>query len=272
MTHNFRPGVMERIGLDYESVCQINPKIIYGEVTGYGKTGPWVSKPGQDLLIQSLSGLNYLTGNKQDPPTPMGIAAADMLTGTHLVQGILSMLFQRQTTGIGGKVSVSLLESTLDFQFEVITTYLNDGKKHPDRAQKGNAHAYLSAPYGIYQTADSHIAIAMVPLHKLTRLMEIELPEKFLSPESWYSRRDEIMECLAGVFIQKSTQAWLDMLEPQDIWCSAVFQYQDLINHEGFQVLKMDQEIETIDGEVLKTTRCPIRIDGERIFFEKISP
>ena len=272
MTHNFRPGVMERIGLDYESVFQLNPKIVYAEITGYGKIGPWANKPGQDLLIQSLSGLNYLTGNRQDPPTPMGIAVADMLTGAHLVQGILSMLFQRQTTGIGGKVSGSLLESILDFQFEVITTYLNDGNKKPERAKRGNAHAYLPAPYGIYETMDGYIAIAMVPLSKLTRLMEIELPQNYSSPESSYRERDEIMASLSGVFNQKTTQAWLDIFEPQDIWCSAVFEYRDLINHEGYQVLEMDQEVETITGEILRTTRCPIRIDGKKIFSRKSAP
>ncbi len=272
MTHNFRPGVMEKIGLDYEIVKKINPKIVYGEVTGYGKEGPWSKKPGQDLLIQSLSGLNYLTGNKEDAPTPMGIAATDMLTGTHLAQGILAALVQRQKTDKGAKVSVSLLESTLDFQFEVITTYLNDENKFPKRAKKGNAHAYLSAPYGIYKTKDNYIAIAMMPLTKLAEHIKIPLPEKYNSPESWYNMRDEIMEMLSTIFLKKTTQEWLSIFEPNDLWCSAVFEYKDLINHEGYKILKIDQEVETSNGEIIKTTRCPIRIDGEKIFSNKSAP
>ena len=95
MTHNFRPGVMEKIGLDYNTVKNINPGIIYGVVSGYGSKGPWAKKPGQDLLIQSLSGLSYLTGNQNDAPTPTGIATSDLFTGAHLVQGILAALYQK---------------------------------------------------------------------------------------------------------------------------------------------------------------------------------
>src|SRR5215469_13269859 len=118
MTHNFRPGVMERIGLDWESVRQLNPRLVFGEVTGYGQEGPWKDKPGQDLLVQSLSGLTWLSGNAEQGPVPVG-----------------------------------LLESILDFQFEVITTHLADGGLPPQRSQRFNAHAYLSAPYGVYPTA-----------------------------------------------------------------------------------------------------------------------
>lgn len=272
MTHNFRPGVMEKIGLDYTSVNEINPGIIYGEVTGYGSTGPWAKKPGQDLLIQSLSGLTHLTGNKADTPTPMGLAACDMLTGAHLVQGILAALIQKGTTGKGAKLSVSLLESTLDFQFEVLTTYLNGSKTQPVRAKKGNANAYLGAPYGTYQTSDSHIAIAMMPLPVLARQLGIALPAEYLSPESWFSKRDEIMDMLAEVFIKKTTQAWLDILEPIDLWCAPVYDYGTLLEHEGYRLLKMDQEVETREGEVLRTTRCPVRIDGERLYSRKSAP
>ncbi len=272
MTHNFRPGVMEKIGLDYPTVQKISPKIIYGEVSGYGSKGPWAKKPGQDLLIQSLSGLTHLTGNQADDPTPMGLAVADMLTGTHLAQGILTALIQRQKNGLGCKVSVSLLESTLDFQFEVLTTYLNDGQRSPTRAKAGNAHAYLAAPYGIYPTKDSHIALAMVPLPKLSELLEIELPKDLSNPSAWFTNRDKIMTRIASVLTQKTTQEWLDQFEPVDLWCAAVFDYADLIAHEGYQVLKMDQEVETNDGIRLRTTRCPIRIDRQRIFSIKSAP
>ena len=98
MTHNFRPGVMEKIGLDYETAKALNPKLIYATVTGYGTKGPWVGKPGQDLLAQSVSGLNYLTGDRDDDPTPMALAIADMYCGTHLAQGILAALIKRGKT------------------------------------------------------------------------------------------------------------------------------------------------------------------------------
>lgn len=124
MLQNFRPGVMEKVGLGYEDVRKLNPKIIYGEVTGYGADGPWRSKPGQDLLVQSLSGLPFLNGDANQPPVPFGLAVADMVAGAHLVQGVLAALLRRAVTGKGAHVEISLLESILDLQFEVLTTYL----------------------------------------------------------------------------------------------------------------------------------------------------
>ncbi len=272
MTHNFRPGVMEKIGLDYNTVKAINSKIVYGVVTGYGDKGPWVNKPGQDLLIQSLSGLSYLTGSKNGEPTPMGLAATDILTGSHFTQGILAALVRRGKTKMGGLVEVSLLESTIDFQFEVLTTHFNDGGKLPQRAKKGNAHAYLGAPYGVYKTKDAYISMAMVPLPKLTTVLDIELPEAYQAEESWFNKRDEIMKMLQDILSTKSTTEWLDILEKEDLWCSAVFSYRNLIDHEGYKVLKMEQDVFTADGEKITTTRCPIRVDGEKYYTKKAAP
>src|ERR1043165_3923973 len=128
MMHNFRPGVMERIGLDYASVKKINPTIIYAEVTGYGNEGPWRDLPGQDLLLQAASGLTWLSNNYDENPTPMGVAVVDIMGGTHIAQGILAALFQRGITGEGALIQVSMFESILDFQFEVLTCYFNDGR------------------------------------------------------------------------------------------------------------------------------------------------
>jgi len=130
MVENFRPGVMRRVGLDYEVVREFNPRLIYGSVTGYGPEGPWLGFPGQDLLAQSLSGLVWLSGDRHQGPVPMGVAIADILTGAHLVQGLLAALIQRGNTHRGTRVEVSLLESIVDFQFEVLTTHLNDGGKN----------------------------------------------------------------------------------------------------------------------------------------------
>ena len=121
MIENFRPGVMKKIGLDYETVKSINPRMVYGTVTGYGATGPWNKKPGQDLLVQSISGLAWLNGDDGQPPMPFALSLADSYTGIHLAEGIMACLFRRFSTGLGGLVEVSLLESILDMQFEVIT-------------------------------------------------------------------------------------------------------------------------------------------------------
>jgi CoA:oxalate CoA-transferase len=104
LTHNFRPGIMEKVGLGYPEVIKINPRIIYGAVSGYGTEGPWKNRPGQDLLLQSMSGLAYTTGNAKDNPMPFGLAIADNLCGSQLVQGILSALIRRHKTGAGALI------------------------------------------------------------------------------------------------------------------------------------------------------------------------
>lgn len=272
MTHNFRPGVMEKIGLDYETVNAINPKIIYGVVSGYGPVGPWAKKPGQDLLIQSLSGFVNLSGNMADDPTATGLATSDIFTGVHLVQGILAALISRNKTGKGTKVEVSLLESTLDIQFELLTTYLNDGNQLPKRAKNGNAHAYVGAPYGVYPTKDGYISIALTPLDALVEAMGLVLPSQFLDKKTWYTEKDAIMSFIREYLVKETTQYWLAIFEPLDFCVAEVYDYKTFLNHEAYKVLKMDQEVETSDSIKMKTTRCPIRIDGERIFSKKSAP
>ena len=263
ITQNFRPGVIERIGLDYDEVKKINPKIVYGSVSGYGNEGPWKDLPGQDLLAQSRSGLAWLNGNGGDAPTPMGLAAADMLAGNYIAEGILAALFKSLKTGEGSLVETSLIEATLDFQFEVLTTYLNDGNRKPKRSSYNNAHAYLSAPYGIYKTKDSYIAIAMTPVPALGKLLSLDSIIQFDDQKDWFVKRDEIKKLIGDWLILKNTQEWLDILQPADIWCSEVLEWDKLLQDEGFKVLDMIQEIKRPDGLSIKTLRCPIRINNE---------
>ncbi|MBX6361404.1 CaiB/BaiF CoA transferase family protein [Pseudacidobacterium ailaaui] len=263
MIHNFRPGVMERLGFDYEAVRALNPRIVYAEITGYGKAGPWRNKPGQDLLVQALSGLTWLSGNADHPPVPFGIAIADLYAGAHLAEGILACLVRRGITGKGGRVEVSLLESILDFQFEVLTTFLNDGGKLPQRSAINNGHAYLGAPYGIYQTASGYLALAMNSVPRLGELLECPALLQYSDPQSHFEKRDEIKQVLADHLKSRSTEYWLSKLEPADIWCADVLGWPQLVQHEAFQVLDMVQEVSRDGGVTLKTTRCPIRIDGE---------
>jgi crotonobetainyl-CoA:carnitine CoA-transferase CaiB-like acyl-CoA transferase len=260
---NFRPGVMEKLGFDYEAVRKLNSRLVYGEVTGYGQQGPWRNKPGQDLLLQSLSGLTWLSGDADQPPVPFGLAVVDLFAGAHLVQGILACLVRRGITGAGGKVEVSLLESILDFQFEVLTTHLNDGGQLPHRSAVNNAHAYLGAPYGIYTTADGFLALAMGSVTRLGELLGCPALLAYGDPKSLFERRDEIKAILAEHLKTGTTAQWLAILEPADVWCSDVYTWPKLFEQEGFQALDMLQEAGTQEGVKLRTTRCPIRIDGE---------
>ena len=263
ITQNFRPGVIERIGLDYENVKKINPQIVYGSISGYGSDGPWKDLPGQDLLAQSRTGLVWLNGKGGEAPTPMGLAVADMLAGHSLVEGILAGVIKRFRTNEGCHIETSLAEALLDFQFEVLTTYFNDGNRKPVRSKYNNAHAYLSAPYGIYQTRDGYVAIAMTPLPKLGELIDLEFLKNLHDQKIWFTERDEIKKKIGDWTVNQSTQEILNILEPADIWCSEVLDWESMLKHEGFKILDMTQRIKSLDGLDIKTLRCPIRVDGE---------
>lgn len=260
--HNFRPGVMERLGFDYESVKKINPSVIYASITGYGDEGEWKKLPGQDLLLQSISGLAWLNNSSSANPTPMGVSVVDMLAGAHLAQGILSLLYQKTITGEGGSIEVSMLESALDFQFEVLTCYYNDGGQLPQRSAVNSGHAYVAAPYGIYKTKDDYIALAMadiVELGTLTGCVELAV---YTDKKDWFDKRDEIKSALARHLLNNTTSYWLDILEPAGVWCSKVFDYGQLTKEEGYQALNMEVVVKTTNGISIKTTRSPITIDG----------
>ena len=263
LMHNFRPGVMQRIGLDYETVKTINPNIVYAEVSGYGNEGPWKDLPGQDLLLQAVSGLTWLSNDNDHEPTPMGVAVVDILAGTHIAQGILAALYQRAISGEGALVQVSMLESILDFQFEVLTCFYNDGQELPVRSSVNNGHAYIQAPYGIYKTSDGYLSLAMGNIMKLKDLLECTELASFTDAADWFDKRDEIKAILAKHLLHKTTDAWLSVLVPADIWCAKVMDYDTLMQEKGYKILNMELDVKTTNGINVKTTRCPIKIDGK---------
>lgn len=273
MTHNFRPGVMEKIGLDYENVQKINPKIVYGMVTGYGSEGPWKNKPGQDLLVQSVSGLTFLSGVDVDGPVPFGLSVSDIMCGNHLAQGIMAALIKKAKTNKSVLVEVSLLESILDVQFEVLTTYLNDGGKLPDRSgAKGSAHAYLSAPYGMYETNDGYIAMAMGNLPNICTIINCDITDLYVEAGSAFENRDKLIVRLAETFKKEGTKHWVNLLEGHGIWCAEVLNYQTATATNTYKSLQIEQELDLDDGKKIKTTVSPIRLDNEKLFASKAAP
>ena len=270
---NFRPGVIERLGLGYEDVKKINPRIVYGSASGYGTTGPWIERPGQDLLAQSMSGLPWLNGQEGHPPIPVGLAVADIFTSTHLAHGITALLLRRERTGVGGFVEASLIESMLDLQFELISAKLFDSATAVKRG--AGAHAFLSAPYGLYKTTTGYLAIAMTPVPKLGQLLGLDL-SMYEDPQSWWSEQSAIVKKLSDLLSTQSTDHWLAILDKADIWCAPVLTLPELIESEGFKELDMTQE--TVrrgkSGAEVKipTTRSPMKIDGKTIKHRKGAP
>jgi CoA:oxalate CoA-transferase len=263
MIQSFRPGVLARFGLDYPGAATLNPRLVYASVSGYGTVGPWASKPGQDLLVQALSGLAWLNGHRADPPLPLGVSVADMFAGALLVQGILACLYRRANTGKGGLVEVSLMEAVIDLQFESFTAFLNDRALVPTRSVRNGSNAYTSAPYGVYRTLDGYLAIAMGSVPRLGTLLGIDELAEYAQPDGWFERREEILALIAQRLIAAPTRHWLDTLEPAGVWCAEVLDWPQLLGHEGFTALNLTQPVTRTEGPSMITTRCPIRIDGE---------
>ncbi|WP_313516110.1 CaiB/BaiF CoA-transferase family protein [Sphingobacterium sp.] len=266
---NFRPGVMEKNGLSYEDVEKINSSIIYTSISGYGNKGLWKEKPGQDLLIQSLSGLAFSTGNLNDNPIPFGLAIGDFLCGNQAVQAILAALIRKKKTGIGAKIDLSMMETLLDFQFEFFTTYF-ESKNLPTRSAVNNAHSLLSAPYGIYKTKNGFIAIAMMPLSKLNEAIDCKELLNFNESEV-FILRDEIKLVLQKHFVSKSTEYWLMKGRQCDLWIAPVLNWKQLIETSTYKELKMEQKIK-LGTEEITTTRCPISINGKYFLSNKRAP
>lgn len=167
---------------------------------------------------------------------------------------------------------MSLLESTLDLQFEVLTTYLNDGGKLPQRSAVNNAHAYLGAPYGIYRTADGYIALSMQPIVRLGELLDCAPLLRYADPDSLFNQRDEIKRILVEHLKQRGTAYWLGILEPADVWCADVFNWNRLFAHDAFKALEMVQGVGAGTEREMRTTRCPIRIDGALLTNGRAAP
>ena len=271
LIHNFRPGIMERLGLGWDAVSALNDRLIYAGVSGYGPDGPWRDRPGQDLLVQSLSGIAWLSGDADGGPVPAGLSITDMMAGAQLCQGILALLVRRGVTGKGGRVDVSLIETAIDLQFEHLSVHLNRDDGMPARSRIANGNVYLAAPYGIYATADGHLALAMTPVDRLGAI--IDLPELADFPvDRWFADRDSIKALIRDHLATRPTSDWLALLEPAGIWAAPVLDWPALTNEPAFTALDAVQQVRAPDGAALSLTRCPIRVDGAILTSPRAAP
>ena len=276
LIQNFRPGVMERIGLDHETVRRTNPGLVYASASGYGADGPWSGRPGQDLLAQAVSGLPWVSATTERP-VPVGLAIADHLMSCHIAEGVTALLVRQARTGRGGLVETSLLEAMLDLQFELLTTRLNDASLVANRGPH-SAHGYLGAPYGLYPTADGHLAVAMTSVDRLGTLVGSAELAALTEPETWWSERAHVERLLAAVLLTRPTEHWLEILDAADVWCAPVLTLDQLVEHPGFAAVRMTQEVERPPrgpGEQpvrLTTTRSPIRIDRQVLASGRAAP
>lgn len=238
--HNFRPGVMERLGFGYEDFKAINKGIIFGSNSGFGSEGPYASRPGQDLLAQGLSGIMSLTGRGDMPPSSIGTGLADHLSAYNLVYGILSALYVREKTGEGQRVEVDLFRSMLAFMNQELVTVMNTDAA-VERPSSGIALPFLDAPYGVYACSDGHITIAMNDFEKLVSALGDDKLLAYNDPQIKYDKRDEIFNKIEAITVLKSKAYWLDKMLGLDLWVAEVNHIKDIENNpqvEHMQVMK----------------------------------
>jgi crotonobetainyl-CoA:carnitine CoA-transferase CaiB-like acyl-CoA transferase len=229
VVENFRPGVMERLGLGYEDLQKVNPSIVYVSGSGFGPDGPYVDRPGQDLLIQSISGLAAYGGRRGDPPTPSGSSIVDASTALMLAFSAMVGLWHRARTGEGQRIDVSLFDTAVALQCQEIAAFLNMPGRW-DRSEAGIAGAWLSAPFGIYRTADGHVAIAMASLSVLAELLELPDLAAYDDEDRAYIDRDEVFRMVQGRLAQIPTNELLSLLATRDVWCAPVQTFEDVVD------------------------------------------
>ncbi len=262
VAENYRPGVMDKLGLGYEAAKELKPDIIYAAASGFGQSGPYVNRPGQDLIVQALTGLATITGTREDGPRAVGVSAVDHHGAALFAGGILAALLKRERTGKGGRVDVSLLTAALDLQMESLVCFLNGDGQDDVRQSSRLSGWYYGAPYGIYPTVDGFIAISLGSLGALYDALEVA-PEERVPDAEAYARRDEAARPVAAALASRTTGDWLPVLARHGIWHSPVNDYKDVVadpqvRHSGSFVT-----VEGCTGEPVTLVRHPVRYDGE---------
>lgn len=267
---NFRPGVMDKLGLGYEQLRKINPKIIYCSCSGYGSSGPNLKKPGQDLLIQSMSGLASLTGNGRVPPTPIGTAVVDQHGAILAALGIMSAIYDRMRTGKGHRIEASLLGAALDLQLESLAYYMNGGA-FTERATTGLSTRIHQSPYGVYHTADGYITLSLVPIEQLREIFTPGCLDMYTRRDQM-DRRLEFDTIVCKEMEKKTNEEWIKIFEDKGIWYSKVNEYEDVLKDEQVEynhaILTMNHPVA---GEV-RVVGHANKYDGKTIDIRKLPP
>jgi crotonobetainyl-CoA:carnitine CoA-transferase CaiB-like acyl-CoA transferase len=261
VVENFRPGVMERLGFGYAELRQINPSLVYCSCTGYGSSGPYLERPGQDLLIQGMSGLASLTGQAGSGPTPVGTAIVDQHGAVLAALGIIAALFDRQKTGRGHKVESSLLNAALDLQIEPLNYYLNKGPLWKP-ISSGLSTRFHESPYGVYKTADGWITLSLNSVDKLRQAFKSPAFDGFTKRDQML-RREEVDSVVADEMKRKTTEQWFEIFQELDIWHSPANEYADVEKDPQIEWNKMIITMEHAEAGQVRTLSHPVRYDGE---------
>jgi crotonobetainyl-CoA:carnitine CoA-transferase CaiB-like acyl-CoA transferase len=257
VVENFRPGVMERLGLGYDDFRAVRPDIIYCSGSGWGQRTKYAleNRPGQDLLIQAASGLALNTGAAGDPPTAAGTSICDATGALTLANGILAALLARYRHGVGQRVEVDLFHATMAILTQEISAMVNLGLDFT-RSEAGIAQPWLSAPFGIYRTADGWIAIAMGSLSAVADVFDA--PD-VASMDPW-TDRDAVKRRLDALTPARPTEDWLRPLLAAGLWAAPVRTMKEAAEELAADGSPLIVDVEHTSGRPLQLVGCPITL------------
>jgi crotonobetainyl-CoA:carnitine CoA-transferase CaiB-like acyl-CoA transferase len=267
LVENFRPGTLEKFGLDFATLHELNPKLIYCSITGFGQTGSMRDKPGYDFMIQALGGLMSVSGEPEGEPMKTGVAVVDLFAGQNAVIAILAALQARMSTGRGQRLDIALFDSQLGWLANVASNYLISGnlpKRH------GNAHPNI-VPYQSFQASDGWFAIAVGNDRQFARMCdmlgkpELATDEKFATNSARVQNRAEIINLLVSIFKTASVSEWLKKLDEAEIPCGPINNFEQVFSmpnvKERGMLIKMDHptigELPLV-GSPLKMSDTPV--------------
>lgn len=272
---NFRPGVMDRLGLGYEALRALKPDIIVVEASGWGSDGPYVSRPGQDLLVQSVGGVAWSTGREGDLPTPAGTSMADAFGAMHLVTAVLTAYAHWLRTGEGQLVQVNLLDSLMAIQCQEAVAWMNMGGDL-SRPRTTPGAPWIGAPFGVYPVQDGYIALAMNDFQVLARVLEAPELLPYCDPVQAFDEREQAAQALTAILRQK-TSAVLEDLLAADVWCARVQSLPESlqdpqvlhnrmvisVDHPRYGPLKLMGHPIHYQGTPADPTRIPVPLPGQ---------
>jgi len=259
---NFRPGIMEKLGLGYPELSAQNPGLVYAEASGYGSDGPYRHLPGQDLLLQATAGLAAATGARSGPPVAAGAAVVDQHAASLLAMGVLAGLNARHRTGVGQRIEVTMVQAALDLQAEPLLYHLNGAEvRRPDVPLASSFH---EAPYGFYGVKDGHVALSLSPIRAISEALGApEALEDFLDPAVAFTQREAIYDALEPLLRSRGQQELIDLFRAHNIWCAPVNNYDELMNDPGVMHLEPFMEIEHPEAGKVVLLKHPIRYKHE---------
>ncbi|MET9353161.1 CoA transferase [Streptomyces sp. NPDC006617] len=264
---NYRPGVADRLGVDYASLAAINPSLVYVSISGYGEDGPYAQRPGQDLLLQAMSGAMLSSGRSGEAPRAAGQYLVDAVTASTAFEGVLAALLHRERTGEGQLVTVNMLDAVTTLQMQELSVHTVGGLPQT-RSAEPHAHVYIRSPYGAFQTSDGYLVLAFPPLKKLGEILGQDTFLSMEDEEHGWTHRDEIFARTAARLLTRPSRHWLDAFAAAGIWAGPVYGYADLvqdpqIRHNGTFVT-YDHPTEgrvTVPGFPYKFSATPPHID-----------